>query len=274
MNTPKDENRLLLGRWTMEGLDRILRESSMIKDIGEKIDYLSKRFFGVDYKPSTLIGGINSQEVFVVNLEGMDCLTFIEYIEAMRLSNSFSEFMENLKKVRYYQGRVAFESRNHFFTDWIESNIGNRFEICPHVEDMTGRIGGAKTVKVKKRLNLKADGRYIIPGVPYKDREIRYIPADRVDDMVIDRLKTGDYVGMYSNEEGLDVSHVGIIIKAKGTTYLRHASSLIGKVVDEDFKGYIACSPSPLPMPSARGLRPPDTSGREGGMVVLRPRRL
>ncbi|MBI5326675.1 MAG: DUF1460 domain-containing protein [Deltaproteobacteria bacterium] len=234
---------LSLGRWTKEGLDHLLQESSDIHDAGERIAFLSKHFLGVAYKEPTLIGGINIPEVFIVNLEGMDCMTFTEYIEAMRLSNSFSEFMENLKKVRYFLGKVTFETRNHFFTDWLESN--SRF-----IADATEPIGGAKTVKVKKRLNLKKDGTYILPGIAVKEREIKFIPADVIDGAVLDKLKTGDYAGMYSKDDGLDVSHVGVIIQTQGATFLRHASSIARKVVDEDFKKYIY---------------------KKEGLVVLRP---
>lgn len=262
MNTSNNENTLLsLGRWTQEGLDHFMQESSNIHDTGERIEFISREFLGVVYKESTLIGDINRDEVFVINLEGIDCMTFIEYIEAMRLSGSFSEFLENLKRVRYSQGKVAFESRNHFFTDWIESN-------SEFIEDMTDRVGGAKAAAVKKRLNLKPvpeepapylirgfnrgkDGGYILPGIPSKEREIKYIPADAVGDAVLDKLKTGDYVGMYSKDDGLDVSHVGIIIRDKGNIFLRHASSVIGKVVDEDLKNYIA---------------------KKEGLIVMRPR--
>ncbi|HBO83891.1 MAG: hypothetical protein A2073_00615 [Deltaproteobacteria bacterium GWC2_42_11] len=241
---PEKENRLLiLGRWTAEGLNRILQESSKINAAGQRIDVLSRNLLGVDYKASTLIGDVNTPEIFVVNLDGMDCMTFIEYIEAMRLSGSFSEFIKNLKIVRYYQGKVAFGNRTHFFTDWMDLGF---------VEDVTTEIGGTKTIRVDKRLNLKKDGGYIIPGIPYKDREIGYIPSDAVavDDAVMDRLNTGDYVGMYSKEDGLDVSHVGIVIKTGKQIYLRHASFLAGKVVDENFKEYIA---------------------KKEGLVILRP---
>lgn len=55
---------------------------------------------------------------------------------------------------------------------------------------------------------------------------------------------------MYSPEDRLDVSHVGIVIKDKGAICLRHASSIAGKVVDEDFKKYVT---------------------EKDGLVVLRP---
>lgn len=238
---------ILLGRWTVEKLDYIMHKSSNIQDVGERIEFLSGQFLSTEYKESTLSGDINSPEVFVVNLEGVDCLTFIEYIEAMRLSGSFPEFIINLKRVRYRMGMVVFERRNHFFTDWGEYNL-------EFVGDVTAMIGGPGTIITPKRLNMKGDGTYIIPGIDHKDREIKYIPASAVDDLVMAGLKTGDYAGIYSDEDGLDVSHVGIIIRMKDAIYLRHASSQVDqrKVIDEDFKGYIA---------------------KKQGLVVLRPKR-
>ncbi|MBI4824776.1 MAG: DUF1460 domain-containing protein [Nitrospirae bacterium] len=230
--SPKKEL-LILGKWSEDKLDRILKKASKIKTAARTIDFLSERFIGVNYKESTLIGDKNTKEVLVINLNGVDCFTFIDYIEAMRISGSFSEFQENLRRIRYKSGRVSFKSRNHFFTDWIESNQ-------EFVSDVTEKIGGRYTVKSQKVLNTKNDGTYFLLGIKPKNRVIKYIPSERIDSKVIARLKTGDYVGIYCNEKGLDVSHVGIIIKAKAKVYLRHASSIKRKMVDEEFKKYMA----------------------------------
>ena len=37
----------------------------------------------------------------------------------------------------------------------------------------------------------------------------------------------------------IDISHTGFLIKKDGKLYLRHASSVAGKVVDNDFEKYI-----------------------------------
>src|SRR4030043_2221250 len=153
-----NEETIILGKWTKEELDRLLYKSSQIKIVGKRIEFLSRQLIGLDYKESTLTGNINTPEVFVINLEGVDCFTFIDYIEAMRLSRSFSKFKVNLKKVRYKSGKVAFENRNHFFTDWREFN-------SDFIQDVTKKIGskprttalhpwlsvvrGKKTVKVQ-----------------------------------------------------------------------------------------------------------------------------
>lgn len=235
-----------LGKWTERDSNRILSESSRMHDVGKRIEFLSRQFLDIPYADSTLIGSMNTSEVFVINFEGVDCLTFIEYIEALRLSASFSEFKEHLKKIRYKSGEVSFEKRNHFFTDWREFNAN-------FLDDITREIGSENTVRVQKLLNEKEDKTLYVPGIKIIKREIRYILSKAIDEMVLNRLKTGDYIGIYSHLKGLDVSHVGIIIKDRERVILRHASSAAKsrKVIDEDFMKYISEKP---------------------GIVVLRPK--
>src|SRR3990172_10511976 len=252
-----------LGKWTIEELDRLLHDSSLIADVSERIGFLSEQFLGVAYQESTLVGDAHTPEILVLNLAEVDCFTLIDYVEAMRLSGSFAEFIENLKRVRYCIGKVAFETRNHFFTDWVEYNAGT-------IEDATNVIGGSQTVTIRKRLNLRRDGTPFVQGIPPKEREIHYIPVNALDELILGRMKTGDYAGIHNppiynppspplvkggffDDDGLDVTHVGIIIKTEDGIFLRHASSRMShrKVIDEEFKGYIA---------------------EKQGLVVLRPR--
>ena len=238
-----EEAVVVFGKWTRDSLEDMLRESSSYSTPGERIHYLSSLFLGVAYKESTLIGDIGTPELLVINLQEVDCITFIEYIEAMRLSGSFEEFEKNLKKIRYRSGKVAFTTRKHFFTDWSEFNRD-------FVDDVTGHIGGLKTIRIRKQLNIREDGTAFLYGIRPCEREIAYIPSDALADVpadalvdsVFDTLQTGDYIGIYSGTPGLDVSHAGIFIKDGGKEYLRHASSAKEqrKVIDQDFKSYMA----------------------------------
>lgn len=230
--------KIVFGKWTEDKLDRVIRKASELRSSGVRIKFLSAQFLGTQYKENTLIGNIDIQEELVINLEGVDCFTFIDYIEAMRLSKSFAEFEDNLGKVRYQSGNISYESRNHFFTDWREFN-------SELVKDVTREIGAEKSRHIKKALNQKDDTAYFLSGIPCREREVVYIPSESVDDAVIESMKTGDYAGIYSEKEGLDVSHAGIIIKDGNKTFLRHASSAANnrKVVDEGFREYIDDKP-------------------------------
>ncbi len=185
-----------------------------------KISEISRYFLGIPYKKNSLIGSFTEQEQLVIDFEGVDCMTFIEYMEALRLSIDLSSFIENLKNVRYFDGFVDFRKRRHFFTDWLE---------LKSVKNMTVELTD-KFVTVAKKLNF-------IEGLEPKHRIVNYIPADIVE-KVASKLQTGDYCGFYTSRACLDVTHTGIIIVDEGIVRLRHASSQKGYVIDENFLKY------------------------------------
>ena len=229
---------IILGKWTRESLDILFKEAADIPHPGKRIDFLSRQFLGTKYKEATLAGDADTPEVLVINLETVDCLTFIEYIEAMRRSVSFDEFRENLIRVRYHSGMPAFKNRNHFFTDWKAFN-------SDMISDVTKHIAAGKSKDVSKRLNEKHDGSFFLPGIQCRLREVTYIKTIDLDETILTKFETGDYAGIYSKIDGLDVSHTGIIIKQDNSVYIRHASSLKQnmKVIDEKLMDHLKSKP-------------------------------
>lgn len=223
-----------LGAWSRGKVDRLLAEAGRIPEPGRRIAFISAAFLGTPYVADTLIGSAETAEVFVLRLDGVDCFTFLDTVEALRRSADFDNFKEALHRVRYRQGRVAFLSRNHFFSAWREANYAQ-------LRDVTALVGGGKVRRVAKQLNQKKDGTLYLPGYPVKKRQITFIPPEAVDGSVLARLQGGDYVGIYSSLPGLDVSHVGIVVKRGGQVFLRHASSSsnLRKVVDQELADYL-----------------------------------
>jgi hypothetical protein len=232
------ETQIRLGKFSRDEINALIFSYRSIHDISDRIDFISQRLLGILYRESTLIGDTIIPERLVVNLEGVDCFTFIDYIEAMRLSESFPGFIDNLIKVRYKSGSVSFINRKHFFSDWKEFNSG-------FTRDITEEVGGLKAKKISKILNRKEDGSYLLPGIAPVERKISYIPSAAIAGPIIEKIMTGDYIGIYSNAAGLDISHVGIFIREGEKSYLRHASSQpeFRKVIDQDFQGYIQNKP-------------------------------
>ena len=222
----------------------MLRAASAISDLPARIDFISGQFLGVPYGESTLVGSPDEPEVLVIDLRAVDCFTYVDYVESMRLSRSLDELKHHLRMVRYRSGAVAYKKRHHFFTDWAGSG---------RVEDVTRRIGLEKTRTLTKHLNRRADGSYFLPEIPPVERRIGFVPAEALDRAAQGRLQTGDYLGMYAQAEGLDVSHVGIVIRREGRIMLRHASSLERRVVEQDLDlalegkpGIVVLRPVPL----------------------------
>ncbi|TAN38465.1 MAG: DUF1460 domain-containing protein [Nitrospirae bacterium] len=232
------------GRWSRTEVGRLLAGAAGISSPGMRIEFISRQFLGVPYQASTLAGRAGADEVLTIDLGGMDCFTFLDYVEAMRHSASVTAFRENLIGTRYRSGTISFAARNHFFTDWREFN-------ADRVEDVTAQVGGTAAVSVSRTLNRKQDGTLFLDGIEPVERLLTYIPSGLPDNRGMDLLQTGDYAGIFSAEPGLDVSHVGILVRDGGSLVLRHASHRQGKVIDEDLAGYL--------------------SGRPG-LIILRPR--
>lgn len=211
---------------------------------GELIERLSARLLGTPYGANMLIGSATEPEQLVADLRRVDCFTYLDYIEAASRSGTRDEFFTNLVTTRYIDGRVEFAQRKHFFTDWAARQR-------PAATDITAGLSPA-AVATTKHLNAKADGGTYLPGIPVVDRPVTYIPSAAVDGAVTNALRTGDFVGAYTPDAGLDVTHVGILVHTPAGPVFRNASSLAAnnQVVDTALADYLRTVP---------------------GIVVLRP---
>ncbi|MCC4603823.1 DUF1460 domain-containing protein [Xanthomonas campestris pv. badrii] len=233
--------------YTLQTLDRVLHETSRHRGLsaGHLIKVISAEFLGTPYQANMLQGSATTPEKLIIDFRGLDCFTYLDYVEAARHAYSQQDFVDRLILTRYVDGVVGFTTRKHFFSDWVtRSNL--------LADDITATLS-SKAVRVDKALNLKDDGSFYLPGLPVVQRTITYIPAADVDSNLVRQLRTGDYVGRYSPAAGLDVSHVGIFVMTDAGPVLRNASSRPenNKVVDSPFMEYV---------------------GRTVGIVVYRPK--
>ena len=228
-----------LGRWSETELAGIITAAHRIAAPGERIAEISRHFLDTPYVADTLVGGPQTAEQLVIDFAGVDCFTFLDEVEALRRASAFADFTEQLKQVRYRAGKVAYQNRRHFFSDWVADTDADI------IGDVTATVGQGKAQVVVKQLNLKSDGTLWLPGIPVRRREITYIPTSEIDQAVLSALRIGDYVGIYNVDAGQEVSHVGLIVKDKGRVMLRHASSFSSarRVVDVDLLKYLQGKP-------------------------------
>ena len=151
-----------LGGWSRGKLERLQAEAGRIPEPGRRIEFISEAFLETPYLADTLIGSAGTAEVFVLRLDGVDCFTLLDYVEALRRTSDFDGFKEALRRIRYRDGRVEFLSRNHFFSEWGEANSA-------HLRDVTALVGEEKVRRVEKQLNRKKDGALYLPG--YRGKE-------------------------------------------------------------------------------------------------------
>ncbi|MBE0501462.1 MAG: DUF1460 domain-containing protein [Desulfuromonadales bacterium] len=233
-----EQKSVQLGRWTDPELSRIISTAHAIDPPGERIAALSAHFLTTPYVANTLVGGPHTAEQLVINLAGFDCFTFLDTIEALRRADHLADFSEQLKQVRYRGGEVTYANRRHFFSDWVADD-------SRALTDVTAAVGAGRVQVVVKQLNRKNDGTDWLSGLPVTRREIVFIPTSAIDRTVVSALKAGDYVGIYSARDGLDVSHTGLLVPGQDGFLLRHASSLNGvsRVVDVDLLVYLQGKP-------------------------------
>ena len=213
----------------LEGIDRTAAP-------GEQVSQASAPFIDTPYAANTLGGGPGEPERLVANLSAVDCFTLIDYVEAMRRSAAAEQFVDQLVQLRYKGGNIDWAERRHFLTEWAAAGSG-------WLEDVTSTIGAGHAVTVTRQLNRDDRGGMLLPGVPVQEREITYIPGEEIDGKVLDRLQTGDYLGLYTHRAGLDVTHVGIVIRRGDRLFLRHASLTAERVVDSDLAAYLSGRP-------------------------------
>ncbi|MEA1915110.1 MAG: DUF1460 domain-containing protein [Campylobacterota bacterium] len=226
-----------LGSWNEQTFTQFLQENKN-NSSQLKARNFSERFLNTKYRGNVLESAKKAaiiKENLVINLAKLDCFTFIDYVEAMKRSNNYKQFKQNVIQIRYKNGNIDYHSRNHFFTDWISAN---------KFEDITTKIS-PKAKKVTKQLNQYEHGKLYLEDIKVVQRQICYIDSKDLDTKILNKLQMGDYIGIYTPKAGLDVTHTGMIIKKDNQVYFRHASSKKKnrKVLDELFTQYIKKTP-------------------------------
>lgn len=201
---------------------------------------IGKTFLGTPYVGQTLENG--TAEKLVINLRELDCTTFAENCLALALTVKsgkphFGQFTKELEKIRYRQGkRNGYLSRLHYFSDWVFDNRQKGLVSEPasafgspvnfHVSFMSAHPGSYPILK---------DHPELVPVLALQEKEVSsrktfFLKKENVRENE-SYLMEGDIVGLTTNIPGLDVTHVGILLKQNGRIYLLHASSALEKVV-------------------------------------------
>jgi hypothetical protein len=206
------------------------------------VAYIGKQFLGTPYKAGTLEG---DEEVVTVNLDEMDCTTYVETVLALAYTigedrNSWHDFVYNLERLRYRNGEARnYASRLHYASDWIVDNVhrGN-------FKEVTGSL--PLNESVVKTLDFMSRNRDKYPAlqdqdnyegirnaeIGYRNHKYPYIKSTKLMYKdVLSELKEGDVILITTKTPGLDVQHMGILIMENGQPYLMHASSAAGAVI-------------------------------------------
>lgn len=205
------------------------------RDFGETLVAVGKTFKGIPYVAKTL--EIGETESLVINLQGLDCTTYVENVLAFSLllkdgKSDFNSFTNVLETIRYKDGKLdGYGSRLHYFTEWIRNNQQKGL-----LKDITAEIGG---VEIKKDINFMGTHRELYPFLK-DDKNFEkiiateaalaqetfcYLPQDQIEANE-HLIQTGDIIALTTSIKGLDITHTGIATREKdGRIHLLHAST-------------------------------------------------
>jgi hypothetical protein len=223
-----------------ERVEHLLSETKDEPSAGRRIDLLSRHFLGHSYKPNPLIGSADTSEVFTASLDGFDCVTYIETVLALARASNVDDFKEWLRKIRYEQGRIQWERRNHYMTVWIRNNVR---------EGIIKPISMPAVPLLTRERVLNA-----VPGLGAQRTRIKCVPK-RAASRLAAYLRSGDLIFFVSTRRNLDVFHAGIIVRDGKSMLMRHASRSQGLVVEQELTEFLKAN-------------------RMTGVIVMRPQGL
>lgn len=203
---------------------------------------IGKQLLGTPYVAHTLEG---DEEKLRVNLDELDCTTFVETVAALALTatehrSSWRDFVRMLESIRYRGGELHdYSSRLHYIAEWVVDNSyrGN-------LRDVTANIDGVRYAV--KTIDFMSTNRDRYPSLAdsamyerirdietgYRNHRYPYItPSLAGKQKAISELRNGDLLAFTSVLRNLDVTHMGILVMRDGVPYVMHASSTEGKVV-------------------------------------------
>lgn len=210
------------------------------KTTAELVVLAGQLLVGTPYVANTLE---TEPEQLVINLHGMDCTTYAENCLAIArvIKNSkasFHSFAKELTNIRYRHGKIeTYPSRLHYFSDWIYEN--DKKKLVNAVSGKIAKISYSLDINFMsthptayKPLKNNPD---FIPLIAEKEREISartmyYLPKEKLSSFE-GKIRAGDIVGITTSISGLDIVHVGIVVKLKEQLHLMHASSKAEKVI-------------------------------------------
>jgi hypothetical protein len=215
--------------------------SQDFKNPEARTGYIARKFIGTPYVAHTLEG---SPETLTVNLDELDCTTFVETALALSYTageqrSSWRDYVYNLERIRYRNGEVnGYASRLHYISDWVVDNVhrGNFEEVTknfPRISYIVRTIDYMSSNRDKypaladsmeyERIRSAEDG--------YRNHRFPYVKSiDIADKATRAAFRDGDVVALVTTMKNLDVTHMGVIVMQNDVPYLLHASSTDGKV--------------------------------------------
>lgn len=193
----------------------------------------------------------------LVNVEQMDCVTFVENMLAMALTTRdavqrdsasspwrlFQQYTHHLDSIRFYHGQnCTWDDRIYYYTDALHqlADRGLAIDVGAYAGVPFGKPIRYMTSNPRRFRGIRSWDR--IQGLEHRlnQRQRYWFPVDDI--ASYERVaRTGDLIAFVTTIEGLDVSHCGIVHYNGHELAFTHASSLSEHVrIKETLCDYLA----------------------------------
>ena len=229
-------------------INKLLNEGikSGLKDGNELVVFYAHKLEGTPYVGHTLEG---ESEMLTINIDELDCTTFVETLYALARTTmtgrySWRDYAQNLENLRYRRGEMGdYSSRLHYISDWIidNSNRGNIADVTSDIDGVRYKVKDINFMSTHRSSyrSLASDDAMLEKiknfEIGFRNHRFPFIKKEMLNSKAVHRVvKRGDFVGLVTRTEGLDISHLGIIeLDEKGNLVLLDASSRGKKVMLE-----------------------------------------
>ncbi len=210
--------------------------------------FYANKLLDTPYVAHTLEG---ENELLTINIDQLDCTTFVETLYALTRTTlshrtAWRDYANNLESIRYRNGVMSdYSSRLHYMSDWIVNNSARG-----NVKDVTPNFKSCKYMV--KTIDFMTKHRDAYPSlkdsvqfektrnfeIGYRSHRFPYIKKESINSKDTKHsFKSGDIIGMVTKIEGLDISHLGIVVKENDELYFINAS-MSGKKVQLEKKTF------------------------------------
>lgn len=218
-------------------MDRAQAEHWQSLPIGELMGKIAKEFEGTPYVGKTLDRSIDS-EICSVDMTGLDCVTFFETTLCLarmlkKGGKTPADLLNEVRFTRYRGGKQGdYSSRLHYTTDWFFDNqkkgVVKILSDLPGAEPFLQKVGIISShPELYKQIEVHPE---LLPKIKSSEaainsRQLNYVPIAKLPEAE-PLLKTGDIVGLCTDQAGIDISHTGLIYRdADNIPHFMDASS-------------------------------------------------
>ena len=213
-------------------------EKSRGLTLPERMKMVTEPMLGLPY----LINGIGEQKAPdfdpIVRYDAFDCLTFVEEALALSLGNTPDEIHQIRKELRYGDGPITYENRNHFMiSQWIPNAIEKGYLV-----DITHTLGETHVVSktITKQTWSRWRGRhwfeFPVEHFPVGTYQIGVLGLDAAQ-AAIPKIPEGAlilYVRQSNIHNPIWIAHLGFVVHhSEDNIRMRHATKMSKGIVKE-----------------------------------------